>query len=227
MAAATVAAGACAYALSISSPTISTNNTRSSLWLRRPRSGTSQRGNIACLGVLQVGHSHTQRYLNPRDCAAEIARSGADVVCLQEIDLRLYAALYTFLFSLCNIMHMYTAVAAALKSSGYSCTAVEPRARGVVATQGLSNSAFKVQDRMQDGVMVAFKPSAVTLIDSWSEHLAAPPPNGHQPDGCAAAAAAFRHKGSEQVFAVASLHLRPAADAGVLLVVGYKAANTL
>jgi endonuclease/exonuclease/phosphatase family metal-dependent hydrolase len=137
--------------------------------------------------------------INPVTFDAEITRCGADVVCLQEIDLRLHAC-----------------VSAALKASGFSCTAVEPRGRGVVASHGVSNSAFKAQERMQDGVMIAYKPSAVTLMDSWSEHLAAPPPHGNQPDGCAAAAAAFRHKATGQVFAVVSLHLRPAADAGVL-----------
>jgi hypothetical protein len=97
-----------------------------------------------------------------------------------------------------------------------ACTAVEPRGRGVTATHGLKSSKFKVNERMQDGVMMAYKVSDVTLLDSWSEHLAAPPPHGDQPDGCAAAAASFRHTATGQVFAVVSLHLRPAADAGPL-----------
>jgi len=134
-------------------------------------------------------------YRLPR-CVAEVARSGADVACLQEIDLRLHAC-----------------VASALKSSGYSCTATEPRCRGVVASSGVGSSAFKASERMQDGCLIAYKQSSVALLESWSEHLAAPPPDGSQPDGCAAAAAAFRHVATGQVFAVVSLHLRPAADA--------------
>ncbi len=128
---------------------------------------------------------------------SEIVRSGADVVCLQEIDLRLHACVST-----------------ALEACGYNCTAIEPRCRGVAALGGVSSSKFKVNDRMQDGVMIAYKPSAALLLESWSEHLAAPPPHGDQPDGCAAAAASFRLVATGQVFAVVSLHLRPAADAG-------------
>jgi endonuclease/exonuclease/phosphatase family metal-dependent hydrolase len=134
-------------------------------------------------------------YRLPR-CVAEVVRSGADVVCLQEIDVRLHAC-----------------VSSALKSSGYACTAVEPRCRGVVAPKGVNNSAFKANEKMQDGVMIAYKTSAVVLLDSWSEHVTAPPPDGAQPDGCAAAAAAFRLVATGHVFAVVSLHLRPAADA--------------
>ena len=78
---------------------------------------------------------------------------------------------------------------------------------------------------MQDGVMIAYKFSAVTLLDSWSEHLAAPPPHGDQPDGCGAAAAAFRHTATGQVFAVVSLHLRPAADAGPFPNLVFKTVN--
>ena len=85
-----------------------------------------------------------------------------------------------------------------------------------MATQGLQSSAFKAKESMQDGVMIAYKSSAVVLLESWSEHLAAPPPHGEQPDGCGAAAAAFRHTATGQVFAVVSLHLRPAADTGHL-----------
>ena len=126
-----------------------------------------------------------------------MVRSGADVVCLQEIDLRLH-----------------TCLSESLKSCGFVSMAVEPRGRGVAALGGVSSSKFKVNDRMQDGVMIAYKPSAVLLLESWTEHLAAPPPHGDQPDGCAAAAASFRVVATGQVFAVVSLHLRPAADAG-------------
>jgi hypothetical protein len=100
-----------------------------------------------------------------------------------------------------------------------ACTAVEPRGRGVVATHGLQNSKFKVGESMQDGVMIAYKSTKVALLDSWPEHLAAPPPHGDQPDGCGAAAAAFRHISTGQVFAVVSLHLRPSADEGPLPII--------
>ena len=129
-------------------------------------------------------------------CVAEIARSAADVVCLQEVDLRLHASLSN-----------------ALKKAGYACLPVQPRCRGVIASFGVSSSKFKVSERMQDGAMIAYKTSALSLIESWPEHLCASTPHGDQPDGCAAAAASFRHEATGKVFAIASLHLRPAADA--------------
>jgi hypothetical protein len=94
-----------------------------------------------------------------------------------------------------------------------TCTAVELRGRGVAASHRLQSCKFKVHELMQDGVMMAYKVSAVALLDSWSGHIAAPPPHGIQPDGCRAAAASFRHTATGQVFAFVSLHLRPAADA--------------